>query len=76
MTEALGFASMFSLDGQTAMVTGGTRGIGQAMALALAEAGADILLIQVNLCFRNHCGKLISERNAARYHKHGKEGCD
>lgn len=28
-------------------MTGGTRGIGQAMAIALAEAGADIVLIQV-----------------------------
>ncbi|MCJ1391076.1 hypothetical protein MMC18_003938 [Xylographa bjoerkii] len=37
---------LFSLEGQTALVTGGTRGIGQAMAMALAEAGADILLIQ------------------------------
>ncbi|KAI7918608.1 sorbitol dehydrogenase [Pyricularia oryzae] len=37
---------LFSLDGRLAVVTGGTRGIGQAMAVALAEAGADIILIQ------------------------------
>ena len=38
---------LFSLTGKTAVITGGTRGIGQTMALALAEAGADIILIQV-----------------------------
>jgi 2-deoxy-D-gluconate 3-dehydrogenase len=36
----------FRLDGKVAAVTGPTRGIGRSMALALAEAGADIALLQ------------------------------
>jgi 2-dehydro-3-deoxy-D-gluconate 5-dehydrogenase len=33
---------LFKLDGKVALVTGAGRGLGQAMAIALAEAGADI----------------------------------
>ena len=33
----------FKLDGKTALVTGARRGLGKAMAVALAEAGADIV---------------------------------
>ena len=39
---------MFSLKGQTAIVTGCTRGIGQQMAIALAEAGARLIFVQVS----------------------------
>ncbi|KAK3996276.1 hypothetical protein QBC44DRAFT_160621 [Cladorrhinum sp. PSN332] len=38
--------TFFSVQGHTALVTGGSRGIGQAVAIALAEAGANILLVQ------------------------------
>lgn len=44
---ALSLPKMFSLEGRTALITGATRGIGAQMAIALAEAGADIILIQV-----------------------------
>lgn len=35
--------NLFSLEGKTAVVTGGTSGIGRAMALGLADAGADVI---------------------------------
>ncbi len=40
----------FSLKGRCAIVTGASRGLGQAMALALAEAGADIMAVDVIDC--------------------------
>jgi len=37
----------FKLDGKVAIVTGAARGLGQAMAVGLAEAGADVSLVDV-----------------------------
>jgi len=37
----------FKLDGKVAIVTGSARGLGQAMAIGLAEAGADISLVDI-----------------------------
>jgi 2-deoxy-D-gluconate 3-dehydrogenase len=49
----------FRLDGKVAVVTGSTRGLGQSAAVALAEAGADLALIDRSAA--NETAKLISD---------------
>ncbi|KAH7254953.1 hypothetical protein B0J15DRAFT_396811 [Fusarium solani] len=45
--ETISTPSLFNLTGKTALVTGGNGGIGSGMARGLAEAGADIIIIQI-----------------------------
>ena len=45
----MGILDKFRLDGKTALVTGARRGIGKAMAIALAEAGANIVGMSATL---------------------------
>lgn len=55
----------FKLDGKVALVTGARRGLGQGMALALAEAGADI--VGLNRTESEQTGKLV-ETLGRRYY--------
>lgn len=53
---------LFDLTGKTAIVTGGYTGIGRQMALALAEAGADVVV-----CARNLEGCIATAEEISRY---------
>lgn len=45
-----GILDKFKLDGKVAIVTGASRGLGRGMALALAEAGADVMAVDIIDC--------------------------
>ena len=63
----------FSLAGKTALVTGCKRGIGQAMAVALAEAGADIIGVSASLEAE---GSLVEQQVTALGRKFSSYQCD
>lgn len=39
---------LFNLEGEKAIVTGGSQGLGKEMAIALAEVGADVAIVDIN----------------------------
>jgi len=45
-----GILDKFKLDGKVGVVTGASKGLGQGMAIALAEAGADVAAVDVGDC--------------------------
>ena len=63
----------FKLNGKTALVTGARRGIGKAMAVALAEAGADIVATSAAMEARDSA---VAKEVAARGRKFWGFACD
>lgn len=51
----------FRLDGKVAVVTGASRGLGQAMAVGLAEAGADIVALSTDARNLSETSELIAK---------------
>lgn len=69
----MGVLDLFRLDGKTALVTGCRRGIGKAMAVALAEAGADIVGVSASL---ESAGSGVEKEVAALGRKFTGYSCD
>jgi NAD(P)-dependent dehydrogenase (short-subunit alcohol dehydrogenase family) len=62
----MGVLSVFDLTGEKAIVTGGGQGLGREIAFALAEAGADVAVVQRNV--------EIAEQTAEDIKKTGRDG--
>ncbi|MEP7322962.1 MAG: glucose 1-dehydrogenase [Saprospiraceae bacterium] len=64
MNPILPGIKLFDLNGKTAIITGGSKGLGLAMAAGLASAGANIVLVNRNA----EEGKLAAEEIKDQYH--------
>ncbi len=59
----------FRLDGKVALVTGASRGLGQAMAVGLAEAGADVAGLDRTPDCAETCDQVERARSALYEHQ-------
>jgi NAD(P)-dependent dehydrogenase (short-subunit alcohol dehydrogenase family) len=59
----MGIMEKLRLDGKKAFVTGGARGIGKCIATALAEAGADVAIVDMDLASAEKTAKEIQAAN-------------
>jgi gluconate 5-dehydrogenase len=61
----MGVLDRFRLDGKRCFVTGGSRGLGREMALAVAEAGADLILVGRDRASLEATGTEVERRGRA-----------
>jgi 2-deoxy-D-gluconate 3-dehydrogenase len=59
--------NIFSLKGKTALVTGASRGLGQAIAVGLAQAGADVICCSSRIGGTNETAALIEQQGQKAY---------
>jgi len=59
--------NIFSLKGKTALVTGASRGLGQAIAVGLAQAGADVICCSSRIGGADETAKLIEQYGQKSY---------
>jgi len=64
----MGILQQFDLSGKTALVTGCNRGIGLAMATALAEAGADIIGVSATLSSHGSDVEKLVKAEGRKFH--------
>lgn len=62
----MGIIEKMRLDGKAIYVTGGASGIGKSVATALAEAGADVAIVDVNLEGAEAAAKEIAEATGSK----------
>ena len=55
-------SELFNLSGKVAIVTGGARGLGKIIALALADAGADVVIADILIPLAEDVVREIEER--------------
>lgn len=62
----MGVLDLFSLKGKTAVVTGAARGLGRAMSEALADCGADIAVLDIDIKTAEETAKYIQSTYGVR----------
>jgi NAD(P)-dependent dehydrogenase (short-subunit alcohol dehydrogenase family) len=67
----MGILDLFKLDGKVALVTGAGQGIGRHYALALAEAGADVAVVDINDTTGRHVADEIASLGRGSLYVHG-----